>query len=210
MTAHHGRNSPEDLYALAHTIGTTGRSGNAESTFALEPARCFTARAGRDGASSDQTFALGVLPIQDAARPRGGAQHGIGIGDDGDPMYTMTTRGDHAVFAFDYQQLTSMENRAVVEPGRPSPTISSTGKMSVAGGMHPRRLTPREVERCFGFADDYTLVPVGKRGRPAKDSPRYKALGNSMAVPVLAWIGRRLQVVDELLRGGSLAAERTA
>lgn len=174
---------------VAHTIGTSGRSGNAESTLALEPARCITARSGRDGASSDQTFALGVLPIQDVGRPR------------------QTTRGDHAVFAFDYQQLTSMENRATVEPGRPSPTISSTGRMSVAGGLRPRRLTPREVERCFGFADDYTLVPVGKR-RPtqAKDSPRYKALGNSMAVPVLAWIGRRLQVVDELVRGrGSLA-----
>lgn len=165
---------------------------------ALEPARCITARRGRDGASSDQTFALGVLPIQDAARPRSGVQNGIGVGDDGDPMYTMTTRGDHAVFAFDYQQLTSMENRSTVEPGRPTPTISSAGRVSVAGGLRPRRLTPREVERCFGLADDYTLVPTGKRKRPAKDSPRYRALGNSMAVPVLSWIGRRLLAVEKI------------
>lgn len=165
MTAHHGRNSPEDMYALdvARTIKTAGRSSNAEDTFALEPSRCITARSGRDGASSDQTFALDV-------------------------------------FAFDYQQLTSMENRATVEPGRPSPTISRTSRVSVAGGLRPRRLTPREVERCFGFADDYTLVPVGKRGGPAKDSPRYKALGNSMAVPVLSWLGRRMLVVEDILK----------
>ena len=49
-----------------------------------------------------------------------------------------------------------------------------------------RRLTPRECERLQGFPDDYTAIPG------AKDSPRYKALGNSMAVPVMAWIGKRI------------------
>ena len=59
-----------------------------------------------------------------------------------------------------------------------------------------RRLTPRECERLQGFPDDYTLIPV--RGKPAADGPRYKALGNSMAVPVMAWIGRRIQMVEDL------------
>lgn len=202
MTAHHGRNSSEDVFALdvAHTIGTRGRSANCEDTLALEqPARCVTARTGRDGASGDQTFALGVLPIQDADRPRMRSQNGIGVGDVGDPMYTLTTRGDHGVFAFDYQQLTSMENRTTVMPDRPTPTITRESKMTVAGSLRPRRLTPREVERCFGFADDYTRVPVGRK--IAKDAPRYKALGNSMAVPVLAWLGRRMQTVENLVRG---------
>jgi len=53
-----------------------------------------------------------------------------------------------------------------------------------------RRLTPRECERLQGFPDDYTLVP--NRGKPAADGPRYKALGNSMAVPVMRWIGQRI------------------
>jgi site-specific DNA-cytosine methylase len=57
-----------------------------------------------------------------------------------------------------------------------------------------RRLTPRECERLQGFPDDYTLVSV--RGKPAADGPRYKALGNSMAVPVMRWIGSR--IVKEL------------
>lgn len=56
--------------------------------------------------------------------------------------------------------------------------------------MGPRRYTPRECERLQGFPDDFTLVPF--RGKPAKDSPRYKALGNSMPVPVMCWIGRRI------------------
>lgn len=56
--------------------------------------------------------------------------------------------------------------------------------------MAVRRLTPRECERLQGFHDDYTLIPV--RGKPAADGPRYKALGNSMAVPVMAWIGKRI------------------
>ncbi|HEP8473899.1 TPA: DNA cytosine methyltransferase [Pseudomonas aeruginosa] len=56
-----------------------------------------------------------------------------------------------------------------------------------------RRLTPRECERLQGFPDDYTLIPW--RGKPAEecpDGPRYKAIGNSKAVPVVRWIGRRL------------------
>lgn len=61
-----------------------------------------------------------------------------------------------------------------------------------------RRLTPRECERLQGFTDDYTLIRY--RGKPAKDSPRYKALGNSMAVPTMRWIGQRIALVDAVLR----------
>lgn len=70
----------------------------------------------------------------------------------------------------------------------------------VQKGMFVRRLTPRECERLQGFPDDYTLVP--HRGKPAADGPRYKALGNSMAVPCMAWIGRRIDAVN-LIGGGA-------
>lgn len=59
-----------------------------------------------------------------------------------------------------------------------------------------RGLTPRECERLQGFPDDYTLVQA--RGKPAADGPRYKALGNSMAVPVMSWIGQRIAAVEAL------------
>ena len=56
-----------------------------------------------------------------------------------------------------------------------------------------RRLTPRECERLQGFPDDYTLIPY--RGKTVGDAPRYKALGNSMAVPVMKHIGKQIQKV---------------
>ena len=59
-----------------------------------------------------------------------------------------------------------------------------------------RRLTPRECERLQGFLDDYTLFPY--RGKPAADGPRYRAIGNSMAVPVMRWIGERIRAVHAL------------
>jgi DNA (cytosine-5)-methyltransferase 1 len=67
---------------------------------------------------------------------------------------------------------------------------------AVATEWTVRRLTPRECERLQGFPDDYTLVPH-THGKPAADGPRYKALGNSMAVNVMEWIGRRIELVRE-------------
>lgn len=62
--------------------------------------------------------------------------------------------------------------------------------------MQVRRLTPRECERLQGFPDDYTAVL--HRNKPAADGPRYKALGNSWAVPNVRWIGRRIDAVSSI------------
>ena len=65
-------------------------------------------------------------------------------------------------------------------------------KPAVHVAMQVRRLTPVECERLQGFPDGYTNIPW--RGKPeSPDGPRYKALGNSMAVPVMRWIGERIQ-----------------
>lgn len=64
----------------------------------------------------------------------------------------------------------------------------------VATGTHVRRLTPRECERLQGFPDGYTSIPWrGKLADKCPDGPRYKALGNSMATPVMRWIGERIE-----------------
>lgn len=64
-------------------------------------------------------------------------------------------------------------------------------------GSTVRRLTPRECERLQGFPDGYTDIPW--RGKDhAPDGPRYKALGNSMAVPCMLWLGRRIQQVEDI------------
>ncbi|TKD30023.1 DNA cytosine methyltransferase [Azotobacter chroococcum] len=82
-------------------------------------------------------------------------------------------------------------------------------RASTGGGDKPhalihsaiRRLTPRECERLQGLSDDYTLIPW--RGKPAEecpDGPRYKAIGNSKAVPVVRWIGQRIAQHLEAVR----------
>ena len=75
-------------------------------------------------------------------------------------------------------------------------TLQSTGGkpgqgyQAIRNSAGVRRLTPRECERLQGFPDDWTLVP--HRNKTAADGPRYKAIGNSMAVPVMRWIGERI------------------
>ena len=73
-------------------------------------------------------------------------------------------------------------------------TLTATDSHAVSDGLQVRRLTPTECERLQGFPDNHTLIPW--RGKPAADcpdSPRYKAIGNSMAVPVMRWIGRKIK-----------------
>lgn len=67
-----------------------------------------------------------------------------------------------------------------------------------------RRLTPTECERLQGFPDGFTAIPY--RGKPASDGPRYKALGNSMAVNVMRWIGQRIGKVDRAILESRKAA----
>lgn len=79
--------------------------------------------------------------------------------------------------------------------GGPSP---DSGPSAVTDGYVVRRLMPVECERLQGFPDGWTRVPY--RGKPAEecpDKPRYRALGNSMAVNVMRWLGVRIDAVDE-------------
>ena len=83
-----------------------------------------------------------------------------------------------------------------------SATLSTHNTQTPITGDHEkrdltvRRLTPRECERLQGFPDDYTDIPYRNKAH-APDGPRYKALGNSMAVPVMRWIGERIRTVEE-------------
>ena len=66
--------------------------------------------------------------------------------------------------------------------------------------MAIRRLTPKECERLQGFPDDWTKIPYrNKSADQCPDGPRYKACGNSMAVPVMRWIGTRIQMIENYL-----------
>jgi site-specific DNA-cytosine methylase len=83
------------------------------------------------------------------------------------------------------------------DPSRSPQSSEVTQQVAVvhATVMQVRRLTPVECERLQGFPDGYTNIPWRKKPE-APDGPRYKALGNSMAVPCMAWIGQRIAEVD--------------
>jgi DNA (cytosine-5)-methyltransferase 1 len=85
------------------------------------------------------------------------------------------------------------------------PSVQSHhAQIFVAQPMAVRRLTPRECERLQGFPDDYTLIPWRKKpAEDCPDGPRYRALGNSMAVPVMRWIGERIEAVDRIPNASS-------
>ena len=103
------------------------------------------------------------------------------------------------VKARDYKDATDL----VIHANKVAPTITSSGPpYSRTGNQHSevdalvvqsavRRLTPTEAERLQGFPDGHT--DIGWKGKPTPDSHRYKAMGNSMAVPVMRWIGERIQ-----------------
>jgi len=77
-----------------------------------------------------------------------------------------------------------------------SPCLTKTDRHGVAA-MQVRRLTPVECERLQGFPDGYTNIPWRNKTE-SPDGPRYKAMGNSMAVPVMRWIGERIAAVEAL------------
>jgi DNA (cytosine-5)-methyltransferase 1 len=89
----------------------------------------------------------------------------------------------------------SMQN---FEPGDPSFTLKKGGfQHGVLTPMAVRRLTPVECERLQGFPDNWSRIPwKGKTDSECPDGPRYKACGNSMAVPCMFWIGERIAAVD--------------
>ena len=77
-------------------------------------------------------------------------------------------------------------------------TDGACGGHVVPVGMSVRRLTPTECERLQGFPDGHTAIPwKGKAASECPDGPRYRALGNSMAVNVMRWIGRRIELVEK-------------
>lgn len=189
------------------------------------------------------------IPIHDQATrfagKRGenqdGKGNGLGIGEPGAPMNTLTKGDRHAVayepLPFDTTQITSPSNYSKPQAGDPChplaagahpPAIAQPMVLMDQGGsvmnvmedgtvgtlrrethghepsvltnMAVRRLTPVECERLQGFPDDYTNIPWRKQPT-SPDGPRYKALGNSWAVPNVRWIGARIDNYLKQLSG---------
>ena len=159
----------------------------------------------REMGGSHGQASLGVcLPvdIRNAIRQSDNDVAGKGWGDVGDPMYTLTAGGTDPGVCYDQGVINTGHgffrySSIAATLTRDCGSASHAGVTFVQSGYVVRRLTPRECERLQGFPDDWTLIPW--RGKPAADCPdshRYKAVGNSMAVPVMWYIGRRIQIVE--------------
>ena len=187
----HGTQDPDCNHELAHTLGRNSGQENAciafsykdhgaDATYDLAP----TMRAGNHDTSHANSGQPPAICIQHAT---------IGRKDTAGPQ----GKGYQEEVAFTQDSRTSAD--------------------VVQSGMQVRRLTPRECERLQGFPDDHTLIEYGRKINPEKmdrdfakylmrggkltfeeccgraaDGPRYKAIGNSMAVPVMHWIGERI------------------
>ena len=119
---------------------------------------------------------------------------GVGVRGD-DRAYTIEARAEVQAVAFQERGRNGERNLEVGGDVAYALTAPASGgraqERNVATAMQVRRLTPTECERLQGFPDGWTAIPY--RDKPAADGPRYKALGNSMAVPVIAWIGRQIE-----------------
>jgi DNA (cytosine-5)-methyltransferase 1 len=114
----------------------------------------------------------------------------------GDPCHPLAAGAHAPALAFN---LRGRDGGAMPEVADVASVRAASGGSSrsyVSADMAVRRLTARECERLQGFEDDYTLIPY--RGKPAADGPRYRAIGNSMAVPVMRWIGERIDQVERI------------
>jgi len=187
----HGTQDPDTNINFAHTLGRNHGQENAVA-YCLQHAQ---------------------INRIDSAGPQGkGWQEECG--------FTLDSRScaDAVAYAFKAGQGAKAGGIGWAEEQSPTLTAASNGSNlspSVMKNMAVRRLTPVECERLQGFPDNHTLIPRDKRKqitadeyayvrhhnpkitaeeayRLAKDGPRYKAIGNSMAVPVMRWIGKRI------------------
>lgn len=111
---------------------------------------------------------------------------------------TGESRGQDPVIACFQAGNTKQHGKGFTVDG-PAYTLDRTVQSVAGPNMQVRRLTPKECERLQGFPDNFTKIPYkGKSPDQCADGPRYKALGNSMAVPVLSWIGKRIVEVEQI------------
>lgn len=164
-------------------------------------------------AAGDTSFAIGDLPGTLRAHHGGGhaavayaIQAGAtrvnpssgpdGMGVQADHAYTIEARPEVQAVAYTTKLHNTASNNAgklfkerttCLDANSPAPALLTPSQV--------RRLTPRECERLQGAPDEWTLV-LNAKGKPMADGPRYKILGNSFAVPVIRWIGTRIDAAS--------------
>lgn len=137
-------------------------------------------------------------------------RQGVGVGEDGDPMNTLSTVHVPGV-AYGFMGGQGAKAGGIGFGENFSPTLrSASGGNSMPSvllkniGWIVRRITPLEAERLMGFPDCHTMIPWnGKAAAECPDAPRYKACGNSMCVNAMRWLGERIDAVEKSIQAGT-------
>ena len=180
----HGAYIPEWPAQTAATLNAAfGSKQGLEDQHALGGASlfvqdCYVMESGQTNATINKNVAPPLTCLRD--EPILFKAHAFGTAKQQDISGTLTAK-----------MLTSLGAYSVEEGA----IVSDRGPGAMQTGV--RRLTPTECERLQGFPDNYTRIPYrNKSESDCPDGPRYKALGNSMAVPVMHWIGKRIAMVE--------------
>jgi DNA (cytosine-5)-methyltransferase 1 len=196
--AQNGRGWNDD--GTSYTVDTKATQGVAQPI-------AFKVRGGCEGGGKgylgqeEQAFTISTMQDQQIAQP---------IGINGNIAGTIDANnfkgcgsanfGERDVvaqpMAFDWQSGGDMRGMNLQEKTQ----LQRCQTPAVMHSMAIRRLTPKEAERLQGFPDDWTKIPYrNKEADQCPDGPRYKACGNSMAVPVMRWIGERINLIESML-----------
>lgn len=196
--------------ASGAAFARTGQHGTEVDALVIQPnevsATLCASGAGTDRPSaqcSQEGFCVvAPLDLRNALRdPSREKRTGAGFGEPGDPANTLTSESVPGVAPLDLRHLLR-DDASFGGLGLPNEPVGSLTCGMTGGGnppamaplsppLYPRRLTPLECERLQGFPDGWTAIRF--QGKPAKDSHRYRALGNSMAVPVMRWLAEGIR-----------------
>jgi len=203
----------------ANGVGTCGADDNQGQAGHLV-ATGITARYGK-GADSDATDTLICGPLQTGSTPEGHGMEGVNDqavasghvvpvayqchGSDVGRMGTLRSGHGDVQSGVPFVPVAFQPKASITQSMNPSevcPTLGITKQPGIAYDMAVRRILPIEAERLMGFPDNWTQF--GEHGEEVADGPRYRMLGNSIAVPVVEWIAGRMLAVNsymEILKG---------
>ena len=164
--------------------------------YALQGAGHTSQNSQGSGWNEEVSFTLNRLDVHGVAQPiafEPGKLKRLGYGD-AEPGLSPTLRADAGDNQLAVAQPTAFggDIARTLQARHDSSPCADRGMDVIAANMAVRRLTPVECERLQGFPDNYTNIPWRKQPE-SPDGPRYKALGNSWAVPVVKWIGERIE-----------------
>lgn len=202
LVAFGGNNTsgPIDIAAACNAHGGSGRMDFESETFIAHSFRA----AGFDAREDGTERGTPLVPICFDSKASG--RNGFGTGEIAPTLRAMGHKDSHSnaggQIAVAFQERGRAEGRELEIGGDIAYALTAPnggGRSQERSILTPvRRLTPRECARLQGFPDDY--LDIIYRGKPAADGPKYKALGNSKAVPVVRWIGQRVQMVERISR----------